>query len=248
MRRLAAAMVMVFVALGPAFAAAGEPKATLKGPATVTPDQEFWLKFTGSISDTPIVLELAQGPEPVQPALLYSKDGTPIYAVASATKPGSYIFAVIAEGTPAGEKSPRRAYAFWTVQVIGTSPIPPPGPPTPTPTPTPTPVPPAPTPTPVFGEKLYGVLIVPDANTPQQAALRTNSTILASFEADGNAVWASATAAELADRPSFLQVLAKHNLSPPAVVWVGPGGRLVDATAAPDEASVIQALKHIRGK
>jgi hypothetical protein len=106
--------------------AAEAPKAVLRGPASVAVDSEFWLKFQGSRGDS-VDLELASGPEPVDPVVLYGKDGTPTYGVASAATPGAYVFVVVAS-SPGPDGKLARAYAFWTVTVGGTpgpDPIPP---------------------------------------------------------------------------------------------------------------------------
>lgn len=140
------ALTLVATCVAPASGAA--PKAVIKVPAYAQKDQEFWINFVGSVSDKPVSIELASGPEAVDPAILYNKDGLPIYGIAACTTPGEYVFVVVAEGTPEGAKEPVRRYAFGKVIVQpATPPPPPPVPVPPVPTP-PVPVPPGPTPIP----------------------------------------------------------------------------------------------------
>jgi hypothetical protein len=138
--RLARALALALLLGGPlAPAYSLEPVARLKGPVNAQVDVEFWLKFAGSVGDDPVELELASGPEPVNLALLYDRDGKPVYGIASVGQAGVYQFVVVATGKPEGAKKAKRAYAFWTIHVGGPQPVPP----------GPTPVPPGPNPTPV---------------------------------------------------------------------------------------------------
>ena len=115
--------------------------------------------------------------------------------------------------------------------------------PAPNPPPTPTP-----TPDPVIGYKgdLWGVLVLPDDYGPGLGALRTSSSIRAVFDADKQAYWQSGIVSEYSASPGYADLLKKVN-GPPAVVWIGTGGKVLSVTSAKDEAGVIAEFKRIRG-
>lgn len=127
-----------------ATATAAEPTARLTGPARVEPRGHVLLDPSGSIGDDEPEVELARGPAPVAVVSLYGRDGRVVYALASPPEPGTYLFVLIATGTPEGKDRPLRAYAFHEVVVgspapVGPSPAPAPAP-GPAPAPSPTPV------------------------------------------------------------------------------------------------------------
>lgn len=194
MRRAPAALLALLLLHQMACALpAAEPRAVLKGPATAQPEAEFWLKFAGSVSDEPVELALADGPEPVEPALLYSREGVPIYGLCSVSRPGTYVFVVVASGTlppvpPATAGKLKRAYAFWTVAVGAPTPPAPPGPPAPPTPPTP-PTPPAPQP---VTAQLFAVAVYPaDAATASGfafAGVRDDPAFIATLRAM-NVIW-----------------------------------------------------------
>lgn len=125
-------------------ASAAQPVARLAGPARVEVRGQILLDASGSASDVEPAIELARGPAAVAVLPLYDRQGKPVFALASPPEPGTYMFILIAEGTPDGGDKPVRAFAFHEVTVD--QPLPPPNPPKPPPAPTPGPAP-APTPT-----------------------------------------------------------------------------------------------------
>jgi hypothetical protein len=251
----------VLLALSAAPAAAGEPRAVLRGPQTATVDQEFWLKLAGTVSEGQIDLELAGGPSPVEPVFLFSKDGVPVYAVTSAPHPGSYVFALVAHGTDAAGK-PKRSYAFWTVVVVaapgpapGPAPSPSPAPspapaPAPSPSPKPSPAPePPPAPAPPDGVKgkLWSVLILPDTPDLAQSAARTDPALRAAMAARDVTFRSYLASESEVNSPLWAAALAKAG-GAPAVIWMTAEGRFLRATKAPDAPAVLAALKQIRGE
>lgn len=118
----------VAVILLSASSLAAEPKAVLIGPDTASVDQMFMLRFTGTISDVDVALVQATGP-PVEPIMMYARDGRPLGAIVQPPESGTYIFALVAIGTKAGESSPSYSIACRSV-VVGTPE--PPKPPVPT--------------------------------------------------------------------------------------------------------------------
>lgn len=218
----------------------GEPKAVLRGPKQAAPDAEFWLKLSGSVGDSPVELELADGPEPVVPAVLFSGDGKPLYAVAMATKPGVYTFVVIATGTPdATPGKPKRSYAFAAVTVGYPGPVPPPWP-----TPGPLPPVPPPTPPPPAGHA-WGTLVVPTALTQAQAALRVSPAVRKEFAARG-VEWTSYLSSDSqVTSPGWANWLGKAG-GLPCLIITDDSGKVLLGTMVNTEADVIAAIGKVK--
>ncbi len=100
---------------------AATPKAYLRGPTEAKADQSILLKFAGTVSDEPVVIEQVSGPEQLSLAHLFDRDGKLVYAECMATIPGLYRFSLIAEGSTDGAPKPTRSYAFCDVVVTPAS-------------------------------------------------------------------------------------------------------------------------------
>ena len=115
------------------------PIASLVGPNQATVGEPVFFDLSACTSATPVELDQAVAPFPVEVTLSYDTTGKQVmFAKVIFDRPGSYVLAVIATGTVKP-----RAYAFKTVVCSTPAPPPPPVPPTP-PTPPPTPDPPKP--------------------------------------------------------------------------------------------------------
>lgn len=133
MTRILRSFVFVCVLSGSTMAA--EPKAFMTGPATAAVGDDFFLRFKGTISDSPVVFKQAAGPVPAAIMLLTAPGGQVACAVVNGSQVGSYTFALMARGKPEPTSEEVQDFAIWTVKVGKTDPNPPPEPPEPTPIP-----------------------------------------------------------------------------------------------------------------
>jgi len=252
------------------------PVVSLRGPGTIVPlGQRVFLDCAGTTwdwsltkashfclyADLPVgattVTQLAsQSPSPINPpslTFLYDEARNPLFLTFTPQLPGRYIVVVAANGHDAAGDL---VQAVGSVVVYaGAEPVPPtppgPTPPSPLPPPTPpgpTPPPPPPTPpgpAPVTGP-LWGVLVLPEAMTPEQAALRTSPTLRAAFAA-ANATGRSyvETEAEVSG-PTWKAAIAAAG-GTPCVLWIGENGKLVKGSKLTNEAGIIADLKTLRG-
>lgn len=113
------------------------------------------------------------------------------------------------------------------------------------PRPAPSPAPsPAPAPAPYAGP-LYGVLVVPDPPTADQSALRASDAVRQAAAAS-TVSWRTFLAGAPEVGP-YAKVIA-DNGGPPVVLWLDDSGKLLKATRAPIEPTVIADMKGLRGK
>ncbi len=153
---------------GPVFAV--EPRVVIHANPVVSSDSIVTIRLTGTVSETPVVLEAAEKPDgPTGESVdfvVFGPAKKPSFALTLPPKVGTYRFAAIATGTVKdddGNDIKKNAYGFVTVTVTGKvppQPVPvpvppnpiPPQPPQPVPVPDPVPVPPNPIPIPNEGD------------------------------------------------------------------------------------------------
>jgi hypothetical protein len=130
-----------------------EPRVKIQAPPSVQEKNLLSISLTGTVSDTPVVLEAAEKPPAAEGTelgfVLFGPAKKPVFALVMPTIPGTYRIAAIATGKApdsSGKEVSKTAYGFVTVKVTPRKPTPPPIPPPIPPEPPPTPFPPHPFP------------------------------------------------------------------------------------------------------
>ncbi len=246
MKRVLLALMAAALIGSSAPARADAPKATVRGPSTVSAGATIVLDARASVADRPLKWKL-DGPD--VPFLVLDQDGHKgVVALVPSAQPGVYKFTLIAKGIPQGEVEVDADAAMWTVSVEAPAPTPPPTPaPTPTPSPTPPPAP-TPTPTPAAGGHLFVTLVVDlDAMTQAVATLREGVSVRPALSGM-NAQYRTVGLGTAEFSAIRLGPYVTKAGGAPCLVIQDKTGAVLSAVPAPaTEADLIAAVKRQRG-